>query len=223
MFSGESAEGHSDVREVATSCFRRARSGSLPLPGLSPHPAPQARVPGMDDDAASGHVPAVLRPREHARVRRLHEPGLRLGQEGGRRRAQQLLLGLLPDPGRRRPPGGPVTPAPSPAGAARGGGAGCAQGINVGRGPARERLDLGDLGPTWGAAAHGSPRVLGALLRALGLVGTEGPGWALRCHRGPCRRGPLRDGWHRAPPRSPARRLRSPPVTLLLSPLQGRG
>lgn len=37
--SPESAvEGHLDVREVATSCFRRARRGSLPLPGLTPTP-----------------------------------------------------------------------------------------------------------------------------------------------------------------------------------------
>uniref|UniRef100_A0ABI7WAM3 Solute carrier family 17 member 9 n=1 Tax=Felis catus TaxID=9685 RepID=A0ABI7WAM3_FELCA len=63
----------------------------------------------MDGDAAAGHGPAVLRPGQRARVRRLHEPGLRLEQEGSRRRAQQLLLGLLPDSGGGRPPGGPVT------------------------------------------------------------------------------------------------------------------
>eukprot|EP00071_Canis_lupus_P031378 XP_022264935.1 solute carrier family 17 member 9 isoform X3 [Canis lupus familiaris] len=52
-------------------------------------------------------MPPVLCPRQHARVHRVHEPGLRLEQEGGRHRAQQLLLGLLPDPGGGRPPGGP--------------------------------------------------------------------------------------------------------------------
>ncbi|XP_032734717.1 solute carrier family 17 member 9 isoform X11 [Lontra canadensis] len=52
-------------------------------------------------------MPAVLCPRQHARVRRVHEPRLRLEQEGDRHCAQQLLLGLLPDAGGRRPPGGP--------------------------------------------------------------------------------------------------------------------
>ena len=74
--------------------------------------SPQARVPGMDRDAAVGHMPALLCPRQHACLRRLHEPGLRLEQERVRRRAQQLLLGLLPDSGGGRPPGGPVIPAP---------------------------------------------------------------------------------------------------------------
>ncbi|XP_059263370.1 voltage-gated purine nucleotide uniporter SLC17A9 isoform X4 [Mustela nigripes] len=49
-------------------------------------------------------MPAVLRPRQRARVHRVHEPRLRLEQEGGRPCAQQLLLGLLPDAGGGRPP-----------------------------------------------------------------------------------------------------------------------
>ncbi|XP_036915940.1 solute carrier family 17 member 9 isoform X3 [Sturnira hondurensis] len=61
----------------------------------------------MDRDAAAGHVPALLRPRQHAHLHGLHEPGLWLEQERSRDCAQQLLLGLLPDAGRWRPPGGP--------------------------------------------------------------------------------------------------------------------
>lgn len=72
-------------------------------------PLPQARVPGMDGDAAAGHVPAVLCPCQHAHLHRLHEPGLRLEQERSRHCAQQLLLGLLPDSDPGWPPGGPVT------------------------------------------------------------------------------------------------------------------
>lgn len=74
----------------------------------------QARVPGVDGDAAAGHLPAVLCSRHHARLYRCHEPGLRLEQEGGWYRAQQLLLGLLPDSGGGRPPWGSVTNPFSP-------------------------------------------------------------------------------------------------------------
>lgn len=94
-----------------------------PPPRLDPPPFLQARVPGVDGDAAAGHGSAVLCARQHARLHCLHEPGLRLEQEGGRRRAQQLLLGLLPDSGCGRTPGGPVTtPSPDRAQAALGGG-----------------------------------------------------------------------------------------------------
>lgn len=98
--------------------------------------SPQARVPGMDRDTAAGHMPALLRPRQHACLRRLHEPGLRLEQERGRRRAQQLLLGLLPDSGGGRPPGGPVIPAPQ---------------ARLGEGAPRKGMwGLGDLRSKWG-------------------------------------------------------------------------
>lgn len=96
----------------------------------------------MDGDAAAGHVPAVLRPRQRARVRRVHEPGLWLEQEGSWRRAQQLLLGLLPDSGGGRTPGGPVT-TPSP----------CEAGLPGVGGAAEERM--------WVQAWHGVRRQLG--------------------------------------------------------------
>lgn len=62
----------------------------------------QARVPRVDGDAAAGDVPAVLRPRHRAHLRRRPERALRLGQEAVRSCAQQLLLGLLLDAGHRR-------------------------------------------------------------------------------------------------------------------------
>lgn len=137
-------------------------SDSAPL-GLTAPPLPQARVPGMDGDAAAGHVPAVLRPRLHARLHCLHEPGLRLEQEGSWHCAQQLLLGLLPDSDRGRPPGGPVTACPP-----------LALGWRApGRGPPGEFL--------WGEAPRGSrswetcgPGVWGCILvRALGAMGKD--------------------------------------------------
>ncbi|XP_006500654.1 voltage-gated purine nucleotide uniporter SLC17A9 isoform X2 [Mus musculus] len=63
-------------------------------------------MPGLDRNPAPGHLPAVLRPSHHARLYCCHEPGLWLEQEGGWYRAQQLLLGLLPDSGGGRPPWG---------------------------------------------------------------------------------------------------------------------
>lgn len=137
-------------------------SDSAPL-GLTAPPLPQARVPGMDGDAAAGHVPAVLCPRLHARLHRLHEPGLRLEQEGSWHCAQQLLLGLLPDSDRGRPPGGPVTASPPPTLGWRA----------LGRGSPGEFL--------WGEAPRGSwsrgtrgPGVWGCtLVRALGAMGMD--------------------------------------------------
>uniref|UniRef100_A0A8B9Y5F2 Voltage-gated purine nucleotide uniporter SLC17A9 n=1 Tax=Bos mutus grunniens TaxID=30521 RepID=A0A8B9Y5F2_BOSMU len=106
----------------------------------------------MDRDTAVGHVPALLRPRQHACLRRLHEPGLRLEQERGRRCAQQLLLGLLPDSGGGRPPGGPVIPAPQ---------------ARLGEGAPREGM--------WGL---GDPRSelgwAGPALSCLGVLGSLG-------------------------------------------------
>ncbi|XP_059561053.1 voltage-gated purine nucleotide uniporter SLC17A9 isoform X2 [Myotis daubentonii] len=75
----------------------------------------------MDGDAAAGHMPAILRPRQHAHLHRLHEPGLRLEQERSRHCAQQLLLGLLPDSDPGWPPGGPL-PHHCPLGPSRIGG-----------------------------------------------------------------------------------------------------
>lgn len=71
-------------------------------------------MPGLDRNPAPGHLPAVLRPSHHARLYCCHEPGLWLEQEGGWYRAQQLLLGLLPDSGGGRPPWGSVTNPLSP-------------------------------------------------------------------------------------------------------------
>lgn len=59
-------------------------------------------MPRVDGDAAAGDVPAVLRPRHRAHLRRRPERSLRLGQEAVGRRAQQFLLGLLLDADHRR-------------------------------------------------------------------------------------------------------------------------
>lgn len=72
---------------------------AIPPPSFCPV---QARVPRVDGGAAAGDVPAVLRPRHRAHLRRRPERALRLGQEAVRSCAQQLLLGLLLDAGHRR-------------------------------------------------------------------------------------------------------------------------
>lgn len=72
---------------------------AMPPPSFCPV---QTRVPRVDGGAAAGDVPAVLRPRHRAHLRRRPERALRLGQEAVRSCAQQLLLGLLLDAGHRR-------------------------------------------------------------------------------------------------------------------------
>lgn len=66
--------------DVSRWTFERWPRGPIqqPLLGLTGPFSPQTRVPGVDRDAASGDMPAILRPRQHARLCRRHEPGLRL-------------------------------------------------------------------------------------------------------------------------------------------------
>lgn len=49
----------------------------------------------MDGGAVTGHMPAVLRSRGHADLRREHGRALRMVEEGVGHGAGQLLLGLL--------------------------------------------------------------------------------------------------------------------------------
>lgn len=86
------------TRPLNPRCARSHRA-QRPPSALSPPSSPslQARVPCVDGDAAAGDVPAVLCPCHRAHLRRRPQLLLRLGQEAVRRRAQQLLLGLLLD------------------------------------------------------------------------------------------------------------------------------
>ncbi|XP_052040505.1 solute carrier family 17 member 9 isoform X5 [Apodemus sylvaticus] len=49
-------------------------------------------MPGVDGDAAPGHLPAVLCPCHHARLYGCHEPGLWLEQEGGCIGGEKVIL-----------------------------------------------------------------------------------------------------------------------------------
>lgn len=173
----------------------------------------------MDGDAAAGHVPAVLRPRQHAHLHRLHEPGLRLEQERSRHCAQQLLLGLLPDSDPGWPPGGPVTarcPLPAPRSRAR---------LESSWGKAD--WELGDLSP--GGWGHSCP--LGAQHPSESSRGRRDgwTGWALCSTRGLLRRGVWlstalenrsEEGWPEPTWLSPWQGLwpRSFPITALSAP-----